>query len=218
MAGYPIYSLDWDKFRRSRRRPQPPATVGVLRSDLEGMDAADKQFEDNDPLRDWPSEPEELCSLIESRLKQADWYGDLSDAGKSLWDSALTGFCNGGKKDLGFRVESDGVYWDVIELAARHHGIQGSGITEAILSHFGTRPYRFHPPAGWRPTFGEWMPYHSMHTPDEVRRLLQELKEAGPTILSASQKDAKRDYEEELLPAVEKVARTGRLLYIAVDT
>ena len=48
--------------------------------------------------------------------------------------------------------------------------------------------------------------------------LLQELKEAGPTILSASHKDATRDYEEELLPAVEKVARTGRLLYIAVDT
>ena len=218
MAGYPIYSLDWDKFRRFVDAPSRRQLLAYCDRISKELDAADGQFEDNDPLRDWPSEPEELCSLIESRLKQADWYGDLSDAGKSLWDSALTGFCNGGKKDLGFRVESDGVSWEVIELAARHHGIQGSGITEAILSHFGKRPYRFHPPAGWRPTFGGWMPYHSMHTPEEVQRLLQELKEAGPTILSASHKDAKRDYEEELLPAVEKVARTGRLLYIAVDT
>jgi hypothetical protein len=62
------------------------------------------------------------------------------------------------------------------------------------------------------------MPYHSMHTPDEVKRLLQELKEAEPTILAAEDESVRRDYEEELLPAVQRIARAGRLLYIGVDT
>jgi hypothetical protein len=56
-----------------------------------------------------------------------------------------------------------------------------------------------------------------MWAEEEVRKLLEELKEAGPAIRSAPEEGPRDDYER-LLPAVERIARTRRLLYIAVDT
>lgn len=218
MAGYHIYSLDWGKFRGFADAPTRPQLLAFAGLVSDGLDTCDCSFKDDDPLRDWPSEPEELCTLLEPRLRQPDWYGDLSDIGKSLWAGAVSKFCDDARpKDVKFRVESDGIYWDVIEIAYRHHGLPGR-ITGAILSHFGTRPYRYFQPPDYIPSLRSWMPYHSMHTPEEVRAFLEELKEAAPSILASGDEGARRDYEEELLPVVEKVARAGRMLYIAVDT
>ena len=96
-----------------------------------------------------------------------------------------------GADDLGFQVESDGVYWDVIEVAFQHHRLRPNRITNDGLSHFGTRPYRYHADPKTTPSFDDWHANHSMHTPEEV---------------------------QQILPAPEKVARSGRMLYISVDT
>jgi hypothetical protein len=219
MAGYHIYSLDWDGFLRFVDEPGRAQLLAFAELVSDALDENDQEFEEGDPVHDWPSEPEALCDLVERRLRQPDWYGDLSDTGKSVWERALTGFCDDARpKDVGFRVESDGVYWPVIDIARRHHGIPPNRVTGSILSHFGTRPYRYRPRTDRPLRWGDWTPNHSMHTPEEVRSLLEELREAGPAILSAPEEGARLDYEKELLPAVDKVARTGRLLYIAVDT
>jgi hypothetical protein len=218
MAGYHIYSLDWDRFLRFVDTPSLAQVRSMAELVSDGLDECDQEFEENDPLRDWSSEPDELSDPVRERLARPDWYGDLSDVGKGLWERALTVFCDDARpREIGFRVESDGVYWDVIEIA-RLHGIPPNRVTTSVLSHFGTRPYRYHPPAGRTLEWGDWTPNHSMHTPEEVRRLLEELREARAAILSASVEVARSDYEEELLPGVERIAHAGRLLYIAVDT
>ncbi len=220
MAGYFIYSLDWDKFRRFVDEPSGTQLLAFAGQVSDGLDERDQDIQEGDPVRDWPSDPKELSDLVRLRFGQPDWYGDLSDAGKSVWERAVIAFSERRARGdgLGFRVESDGVYWDVIDIARHHHGLPPNRITDAILSHFGTRPYRYHQPTDRPPQWGDWFPTHSMHTPEEVGRLLQELKEAGPSILSASEEAPRIAYEQELLPAVEKVARARRLLYISVDT
>jgi hypothetical protein len=57
-----------------------------------------------------------------------------------------------------------------------------------------------------------------MHTPEEVKQLVTELAAAAPTIDASDSDTAKTDYENELMPAAESVAKAGRLLYISVDT
>lgn len=64
----------------------------------------------------------------------------------------------------------------------------------------------------------DWFPDHSMHTPEEVKQLVTELAAAAPTIDASDSDTAKTDYENELMPAAESVAKAGRLLYISVDT
>jgi hypothetical protein len=220
MAGYHIYSLDWDKFRRFVDEPSPTQLLAFAGQISDGLDEFDGELREGDPVRGWPSDPEELCDLVRRRLAQREWYGDLSDAGKSVWERGVIAFSERRARgdSLGFRVESDGVYWDVIDIARRHHGLPPDRITDAVVSHFGTRPYRYNQPTDRPRRWGDWFPTHSMHTPEEVGRLLRELKEAGPSILSAPQERPRIDYGEELLPTVEKVARARRLLYIAVDT
>ncbi len=220
MAGYFIYSLDWDKFHRFVEEPSRTQLLAFAEQVSDGLDGADEALKVGDPVYDWPSEPEELCDVIRPRLAQPDWYGDLSDTGKSIWERAVIAFSERRKRGdgLDFRCAcDDSVYWDVIEIARRHHGVPVDQITDAVISHFGTRPYRYHPRINRRPRWEDWTPSHSMHTPDEVARLLEELKAAGPSILAAPDDDARADYEQ-LLPAVEKVARAGRLLYVGVDT
>ena len=64
----------------------------------------------------------------------------------------------------------------------------------------------------------EWQPMHSMHTPDEVRKMLAELRSVESAIQKAKKKDVRRQYEEDLLPAITSVADDGRMLFIQVDT
>jgi len=63
----------------------------------------------------------------------------------------------------------------------------------------------------------DWQPMHSMHTPDEVRRMLAELRSVESAMLKAKKREVRRQYEEDLLPAVNSVADDGRMLFIQVD-
>jgi hypothetical protein len=57
-----------------------------------------------------------------------------------------------------------------------------------------------------------------MHPPDEVQRMLTELRSVAPAIEAAKDPDVREQFAEELLPAIERVAADGRLLFIQVDT
>jgi hypothetical protein len=119
---------------------------------------------------------------------------------------------------MGFRVDSDGVYWHVIELIQSHHRIKPDVITDKIVSQFGSRPFGYVPVPGKNPDFYSWYPNHSMHTPDEVRRLLEEIQAAESAVMNSKDENAKREYEEELIPAVSQIVKDGRMLFISVDT
>ena len=285
MAGYIIYSLDWSKFQKFVERPTPGQLAAFASRLCDGLE--EYEFDEGDPIRAWPTKAKALAPIVAKRLALPAWYGDLSATGKAFWEGAIFGACMDGEGiDLGFRQDSDGVYFDVIELAWKQLGVVPGQISDVALSAFGYRPYRYHPetkPAqsrkeyekeeverrqalkefkaevdealkeikpvkidpnkmveevqegksgeimkalmgffddvqeGVRTHLEEWQPMHSMHTPDEVRKMLAELRSVEPAMHKAK-KDVRRDYEEELLPAITSVADDGRMLLIQVDT
>src|SRR5262245_25906106 len=288
MAGYPIYSLDWTKFRDLVERPTPEQLTLLSKALAEELKNLDGEFDDGDPILQWPTKAKALVPIVAQRLALPDWYGDLSLVGKQLWEGTIFSACMDCKKlGLDFRVDSDGVYWDVIELAWKHLGVVPNTISDVALSTFGTRPYRYRPPTGAVRTRADydqeedarrgslealhkmlgqfvegakrgekdpdhlleelegqagitqdhkklvkeflsdddfeddedeadddWSPMHSMHPPEEVQKMWAELQSAGPAIKAAKHKDAWEDYESELMPAIERVARDGRMLFI----
>lgn len=216
MAGYWLYSIDWKKFQKFVEKPTKKQLLAVASMVSDGLDAKDGEFEKGDPVHDWPSEPEELIELVQERLAMDDWYGDLSDTAKNIWEGAIFGICNG--KDLGFECESDGVYWDVVELAQKHHKVPHDRYTKHILSGFGQHLYRFNPGPKYRLRFDRWVPYHALYTTDEVQQLIEAFQAAFPTIEASGDEGAITDYEEELMPTLDRIAERGRMLFIQLDT
>ncbi len=138
---------------------------------------------------------------VKSRLAQPDWYAGLSEDDQEQFAGLILEAC---QSDLSPRVECDGVYWDVIDMIRSHH----KGTTNPEIGYFGCRPYRFSGKAR--------LELHSMHTPDEVKKLLEEVKAAEPTVMACDDEDVIEDFEE-LLPALQQVANDGRLLLIEID-
>jgi hypothetical protein len=185
-----------------------------LAEEREGLDG---EFDEDDPILGWPTAAKSLAPIVADRLARTDWYGDLSPAGKNLWEMTIFGVClHSPKLDVGFRVDSDGVYWDVINLVSERLGERPETPGKAAMSRFGTVPFRYHPSARQRSS--DWTPMHSMHPPDEVQRMLAELRAVTPALEGARDADVRQQFTEELLPAVERVAASGRLLFIQVDT
>ena len=219
MAGYIIYSLDWNRFEQFVKQPTDQQLLAFADLFSQAVEADFDELDEEDPVKNWPVEPEELAPHLKAVLSQDNWYGGFSDAGKQVFERTLQNFCMEGEHEMGFDVESDGVYWDVIELICAHHGVRAETITDKAISHFGNRPFRYVPERG-RETrdFWQWNPMHSMQTPEEVRQLLAEIREAEQTVLDSGREDAIRDYEDELVPAVTNVAEKNRVLFIGVDT
>jgi hypothetical protein len=213
MAGYAIYSLDWGKFQNFVNHPTDQQLLAFSKFLSDGLD----QIGD-----EWPSDPEKLRAKVKERLARPDWYGDLSAPAQEAWSNAVCRFCSD-TRELGFRVDHDGVYWDVIELACKHLSASpNQASSSAMLSSFGKRPYRYHSPAkkddddddSWDMN---WYDYHSMHTPDEVRQIVKEFEMAAQMIEKSRNKQAINDYDS-LVPAMEQLAEEGRMLFVQTDT
>jgi len=218
MAGYVICSLDWDRFRAMVEHPTS-AQLAILAEGLAGeRENLDGEFDEGDPVLDWPTDADALAPLVAERLARADWYGDLSEQGRQLWESAFYVTCMR-EEDLGigFRVDSDGVYWDVMNLIVERLDDRPETPGKSAMSRFGTVPFRCPALAGQRYA-SYWTPMHSMHAPDEVQRMLSELRSVAPAIEGANDPDVREQFSDELLPAIERVAAEGRLLFIQVDT
>jgi hypothetical protein len=144
MAGYIIYSLDWDKVQKFVERPTPGQLAAFASRLRDGLE--EYEFEEGDPLRSWPTKPKALAPIAAQRLALPDWYGDLSATGKAVWESAVFGACMEDEDlDLGFRADNDGIYWDVMELAWKQLGVVPGQISDVVVSAFGYRPFRYHP-------------------------------------------------------------------------
>jgi hypothetical protein len=217
MAGYIIYSLDWPKFTAMVERPTPVQLTLLAKSLAEELEGMEGEFDEDDSIIDWPIGAKALAPVVAERLALADWYGDLSEMGRQLWETNFYVSCMRAKKlDLGFRVDSDGVYWDVINLIVERLGDRPETPGKSAMSRFGTVPFRFHTPTKRR--LSNWTPMHSMHPPEEVQQMLAELRSVAPVVEKAKDPDVREQFTEELLPAIEKVAADGRMLFIQVDT
>ena len=106
----------------------------------------------------------------------------------------------------------------MVELAQKHHKVPNDRYTEHILSGFGQHLYRFNPGPKYRLRFDRWVPYYAQYTPDEVQQLMEAFQAAFPTIEASGDEGAITDYEEELMPTLDRLAERGRMLFIQLDT
>lgn len=217
MAGYHISSLDWKKFQKFVKHPtkkQLLAFAERLAYQLGGGDI-DIELEEDDPIQEWPREPAELCGLVKERLAQPDWYSDLSDAGKTVWSEAVTDFCREkGPGGVDFRRDHDGIYWTLLDVAWKVLKVPADQVLpDVAVSAFGRRPYRYHPNANAKPSHL----MHSMHTPDEAGKMLDELQTAAPAIEASKNQEAIHDYDA-VVPILEQLCEEHRMLFIEVDT
>ena len=228
-AGYLIYSLDWNKFRLLVEQPTPEQLMTLAQLLRDGLDEYEGQFDGDDPLSNWPTDVTSLTRIAAQRLARSDWYGDLSRSGKELWEGVIFRACMDSEEgeyaiDVGFRNDSEGIYWDVIEIAWKNLGVPPATITNVALSAFGTRPFRYQPQVKKRGLFfrvedgDEWTPMHSIHTPDEVAAMQAELLSVEPHMKAARKENVWQEYEEVLMPAIENTSRDQRMLFIQVDT
>lgn len=235
MAGYFLYSLDWSKFRRFVERPTPTQLTVLTNAIRDQLRTHADQFTADDPCRSWPTDTDALAALVTERLGRSDWYSDLSETAKSVWDSGIFDACCGRRLAIGFRVESDdGVYWDIIDFINHRLGVpprRTTAITtgaprDVAMARFGKTPFRCplsavcesaeHSPFGGRPPYN-WMPLHSMHPPDEVEKMLEELRAITTTVAREASKAERAQFKETLLPTIERVADPRRMLFVQVD-
>lgn len=219
MAGYYISSLDWDKFQKFVNRPTKQQLLAFAELLAEQLDGDDSEREADDPIQEWPGDPAKLCSLVQERLARPDWYGDLSDAGKDAWSMALDYFCSQeGPRGVGFRRDHDGIYWTLLDLAWKElHVASEQVVAEVAISAFGQRPYRYHPERTTKRDDCAWFPMHSMHTPDEVRKMVEELQTVAPAIEASKNREAIHDYDA-LVPVLERLGKKQRMLFVQIDT
>ena len=218
MAGYCLYSLDWNKFSQFVAEPTDEQLLEFADFFSQEVDQNDGEFDDDDPVADWPADPAELKPYMAELLRKEDWYGELSDVGKCVLEAAIQEYCTDDSNPLGFRVDSDGVYWPVIDFVRAHFNVPADTVTEAAISRFGLVPFRFVPELNKRMEWGYWFPIHSMHPPDEVKKLLEETQAAEADVMNSNDENAKFEYEDQLVPALTRILNDNRLLFIHVDT
>lgn len=215
MAGYHVYSLDWRTFKQFVEKPSEDQLLTFAKGLSDRLDRYDDQFAKDDPLADWPVAPKDLVEIVRQRVSLGDWYGDLSQDGKAIIEGSVIEFAHA-CKEMDVRHEiGDSIYWDVITVPQHHYGIKPDTFTEKAISEFGHRPFRYHPPLGYRPSMDEWHAWHSMHEPGNIVRLIAELHAAEAAI--EADEDARRDFEE-LMPALERIAKEQRMLFVEVET
>jgi hypothetical protein len=213
MAGYIIYSLDWLGLQKLTSNPQPSQLTTLAEAIDEDYEPLLDDLAPDDIAHSWSLDRETHQKAIQAHLQRDDWYAGLSDDAKSIWHSALADACSQ-IPELLFRVESDGIYWDVIDIALRH--LTATTDAKPALATFGTVPFRcgLHQPRAME----DWHPSHSMHSPDETAAIRKELNSVESEIDSSGNSDALRDYENELMPSLDRIVREERMLFVAVDT
>ena len=235
MAGFVIYSLDLEKFQQFVTNPTDEQLLRFANIVSEGLDYEqdeddyddeddeddeDGEEEDAGPsvLTTWPVEPKELVPVLREWMAKDDWYADLLEYEKDTFESFVRSYYSDEDSDLGFRVDSDGVYWDVIELVRSFHHVPPNQVNDVIISQFGSSPYKGKIAPDKERNWNSWHPYHSIHLPDDVKKLREEVLAAEKTVMSSDDENAQREYEDELVPALDKVIRDNRVLYIETDT
>jgi len=209
MAGYYIYSVDWDQFQRFMNGDRKLVTEFA-----EGCDEFD---EDEGITVDWPVGEPELTDVLIQHLAKPDWYSELSEFAQELFAGAMGEFLQE-SDSFGFRLDGDdSIYWPVIERACEFHSVEPRTINEKAVSTFGMRPYRFIPePHYQRQSADGFVPMHSLHDPAEVRQMLQEFREAEEFIMRGD-KDTQFDYTERVIPSLEQILTDNRMLLVQVD-
>lgn len=217
MAGYFTYSISWEKFKQFVESPTN-AQLSTFAKALDDHfeDYLEDGHSDADPMpiaERWSLDGEDAENAIREHLRKHDWYANIDQYSQRIWSESIQRLC----ESFNLRAESDGIYWNLIEIAKRELGDKSD---KHVVARFGRCPYSVDSIEKHEPVnFGEawWDPYHSLHPPDEVARLVDELQSIRDAIMNSGDTQAMSDFEE-LMPALIKITKKNRMLYVTVDT
>lgn len=213
MAGYYLYSIGGRVFHQLTTSPTKKQGLALADGILEDFDDLADEFGDPAEADRWPQERGALADVIVQRLAAADWYSDLSADGAQLWDHVVFSL----QDEPGMRIGIDfqcydyeSIYWDCAEIAAAH----GAPMMEE--PGFGGSGFRYF----GKPKSDFW-PMYSLLLPEQSQQLLTQLKAAEPHFASLADEDEgspREQFFEGLLPPVQHVVQTGRVLWVQTDT
>lgn len=221
MAGYSLCSLDADKFLQFVANPTNEQLLQLAEIASEHIDEFDDDDyeEDGQVLTEWPVDPKELVPILRERLAGDDWYAGLADHEKDAFEYIIGSFLMEEESEVGYEPGEDAfVYWDVIGVIRNFHDVPNNKITDKIVSRFGVTPFRGMPDDSKILGFETWAPMHSLHLPEDVRKLRDEVLAAEEAVMNSNDDNAKQEYEDVLVPMLDQLVAKGRILLVEVDT
>ncbi len=212
MAGYFIYSMNWEKFDSFVTSPDRKTLLQI--ADMLVENVGELPFEEP-VLGACPQDREELADVLAERFQRDDWYRDLDEDEQESWCEFI-GFQLTELTPFTFQAEMeiDSVYWDVISIGRAYHNVPVDRVTDQPISKFGMEPFRCTLPSDYR-RGGGFTPMFTMHPPNQLREIIDQLKAAEPEILS--NEEAAEDYGH-LMPALQNILDSNRMLLVQVDT
>jgi len=209
MAGYFLYSLDFEVFKQLTTAPTDEMARLVAQVLLLELEESDP---DEIDTQKWPSDVDALAATVKNRLAASDWYSDLTYGSAVMWDNMLHNFSGelGKALKLGFECASDweSIYWDCANAAAA----QGASMmAEPLFGNSGFR-YSGKPTSEWNP-----FPMYTFYEPPRVRELLAQLEPIADWFEDQGGEE-EEEFMEGLLIPVRQTAEANRVLWVQTDT
>lgn len=223
MAGYFFYSFDSDKFNKFVTDPSDEQLLMLANIASEVLDEVDGDDYEEDELpnvlSDWPVEPEELVPVLRDYLKKEDLYAELPQFEKDAFEHIITDFYSEEDNGLDFQIcFNENIYWDVVQIIRAFYKVPVDKVNETIISRVGMTPFRGMPDQTKILGFETWAPMHSIHLAEDVVKLRDEVLAAEEAVMNSNDDNAKQEYEDELMPALDKLVQENRVLFVSVDT
>jgi hypothetical protein len=214
MAGYFIYSLDSDVFRKLTTAPTKEQALVLADSIIDDLADLLDEYGDGDaadPAK-WPLDREALAESIRKRLASRDWYADLTMGDAAIWDNLLYNLSDEAGETIGidFQCENDGfLYWDAAEIAAEH------GAPMMAEPKFGNSGFRHSGKSR-----GDIQLMYTFYLPAQTEKLLRQLEKAVPHFETLpDEEDGDRDqFFQGLLEPVRRIVAAGRVMWVQTDT
>jgi hypothetical protein len=214
MAGYYLHSLSWEPLHELIENPSNEMIAEFTDLFSKRLEQIRDRLKKSDVMYKWPTTVSFLQDVARHHFAKENWYQDLTSDEADAWESALCEMVELGKRFEHKFHGGDSIYWNAISEGVDHHVKSGSAAIE--LNDFGKRPFRY-----VRPDIPEmdwlWYPMHSMHTPNETKNILAELRAAEESIVNSGQTNAPEDYEV-LCEMFDEIVPQERALYVRVDT
>jgi len=212
MAGYFIDSIPWEPLEQFLVSPTDEQLEEFASIISDKLDEYDCDFSDDDIMANWPSDPSDLAPILKSHMLKEDWYERFTTMECDAWSWGLVDFFQANK---GIQVHNlaEPVYWNIVEEVVKHH--ESAGTSGVEFSHFGKRPWNYKMPK--KQDMDSWMPYHSLHSPNEAKAMRLQLIAAEDACLNSDYEEVPREYPE-LLEAFDNLEKKGHALLITVDT
>lgn len=216
MAGYFLSSILQKPFEEFVAKPSDAQLKKFIEFLGEEYDQTDQDMDEEDECHQWVGPKAKVMEVVRKRLAKPKWYFDLSPEAAEIFSRAMNSLISE-KKLFGYRAEAgDFHYLSVLtDCSAAEAKLKKKGAKN--LAVIGSRPYRYEPGKSKDGSLDDWEPYHGLFDQSEVTEMLEAAVAAEKAIRKCvPYKQA--EYDQLVLPLLEKLSQEPRMLYVELDT